>query len=96
MRTLKAIYPRYQDRVNFLAIGYDPLETAQILEAFRLDQEYPWLTYRPEGDMLVRFDVRIRDTKLAVDRNGVIVFREGYGGRPAEGWDALFRQLAEG
>jgi len=91
LRSLKEIYPKYQDRVTLLAIAYDPTEEESFLESFRQQQGYPFRFYRPQGDMLARFGVRIRDTKLVVGRDGVIILREGYASRPA--WVRVFEQL---
>jgi hypothetical protein len=38
-----------------------------------------WVTALPSPDMLVNFNVKVQSTKVLLDRQGNIIYREGYG-----------------
>ena len=91
---LKDIYPQYQQRVAFFAIGMDPFESLQELEEFREKQGHPWPVAKVNLDAFPEYNVIIRSTKIAVDRTGVIAFRAGYGVQQADPWHRVFGLLA--
>ena len=92
---LKDVYPEYQDSVDFYALGIDPTEELSTLVGYRDGQGYPWPVSKAPAAMLPQYNVLGQPTKLAVDGNGIIVFREGYGVEPAETWRQLFRELSQ-
>ena len=92
---LKDVYPEYQDSVDFYALGIDPTEELSTLVGYRDGQGYPWPVSKAPAAMLPQYNVLGQPTKLAVDGNGIIVFREGYGVEPAETWHELFRELSQ-
>ena len=94
MRQLKELYPAYAGRVVLLVIGIDPTETAETLRANREREGYPWLVAASHPEVATAYGILTRATKVAVDRQGTIVFREGYGVQPRERWERLLRELA--
>ncbi len=92
---LKDVYPEYQDSVDFYALGIDPTEELSDLVRYRDGQDHSWPVAKAPAAMLPQYNVVQQSTKVAVDRNGVIVFREGYGVEPAETWHQLFRELSQ-
>ena len=42
--------------------------------------------------MLEDFNVRIQSTKIAIDFNGVIIYRAGYGQGTIEEWISVFEK----
>lgn len=94
LRRLKEIWPEYADSVAFYAIGVDPTEDIEELEAYRVKQGYPWpVAEAPEG-MLPAFRVTTQSTKVAFDSTGVITYRDGYGRGDEETWRRVFEELA--
>ena len=75
------------------AIGIDPTESLAELERFNNTYGYTWPVAKPPGTMLIDYRVIVRSTKVAIDGNGIITFREGYGAKSAETWHEVFRQV---
>ena len=92
---LKDVYPEYQDSVDFYALGIDPTEELGTLVGYKDGQGYPWPVSKAPAAMLPQYNVLGQPTKVAIDGDGVIVFREGYGVEPAETWHELFRELSQ-
>lgn len=72
----------------------DPSEKLEKLEAYREREGHPWLVAEPQGPMLRDLKVLVQSTKVAVDPNGVIIYREGYGQGGEETWRQVFEDLA--
>ena len=91
---MKEIYPEYADEVAFYGIGVDPGESIELLEAYSDSQGYPWLMAIPNPDMLHKFNIQVQSSKVALDRNGVIVYRDGYAKGSDETWRSVFEEIA--
>ena len=91
---MKEIYPEYSERVAFFAVGTDPGEELEVMEAYRLREDHPWPVAQPVGSMLRKFQVFQQSTKLAFDANGVIIYREGYRQGNEDTWRRVFEELA--
>ena len=90
---MKEIYPDYADQVAFYAIGQDPTESLDMLEAYRRQQGYPWPIAETDPANLASLRVLQQSTKIAVDANGLITYREAHGVDP-ETWTHVFQDLA--
>jgi len=64
------------------------------LEAYREREGHPWLVAEPAGTMLKDLKVLVQSTKIAVDPQGVIIYRDGYGQGGEETWRRVFQDLA--
>ena len=93
---MKDIYPEYADDVAFYAVGTDPSESLARLEAYRADQGYPWPIAEADRSVLSDFKVLVQSTKVAFDSDGIIVYRDGYGGGNEGRWIEVFEQLSGG
>ena len=49
---------------------------------------------KAESDFFKDYNILIRATKVAVDTNGVIIWREGYGTTSSNEWHQVFQDLA--
>jgi len=96
LRRLKEIWPDYADSVAFYAVGVDPTEDIEELEAYRVKQGYPWPVAQPGQGMLADFRVTTQSTKVAFASAGVIRYRDGYGRGDDATWRRLFEELASG
>ena len=94
MQRLKTIYPDYQDRVDFYAVGTDPGEKVATLERFRQNNAHPWLVAEAQGRMLRDLNILVQSSKVAFDANGVQTYRDGFGGGGPDDWRGVFEQLA--
>jgi len=45
--------------------------------------------------MLPDYSIIVQSTKVAIDGEGIIVFREGYGVKSSDIWRQLFQRLSE-
>ena len=91
---MKEIYPDYADQVAFYAVGADPSESIEKLDAYGQAQGYPWPMAYPEDGTLSDLRVLVQSTKIAFDRNGVIIYRDGFGGGGPDTWKQVFEDLA--
>ena len=91
---LKDVYPEYRDSVDFYGLGIDPTEGLGTLVSYRDGQGYPWPVAKAPGAMLPEYNVLRQPTKLAIDADGVIVFRGGYGVESADIWRQVFQELS--
>ena len=92
MRGLSTVYPAFEDSVDFYAVGFN--ESLDVLKADQDRSGYPGEVASPGGKMISDFNVTRQSTKVAIDANGVIVYRAGIGqGDPSE-WERVFKELA--
>ena len=91
---MKDLYPEFQDKVAFYGVGTAPWETIEDLDKDRIASGYPWPVSLPVGKVLADFRVLSQSTKVAIDPNGVIVYRDSKGRGDVEKWREVFQQLA--
>ena len=92
---MKDVYPEFADKVDFYAIGQSPFESIELLESDRKKEGYPWPVAEIDTDVLKKLRVLRQSTKIALDHQGIISYRAGYGdGGPSE-WRQVFIDLVE-
>ncbi len=92
MRGLTEIYPQFKDKVALYAVAFD--EPLSVLQSYQNESGHAGTVARAVGNMVRDFRVTQQSTKVAIDGNGVITYRSGYGrGSPAE-WAAVLQELA--
>jgi hypothetical protein len=64
-----------------------------VLVAYKKAQGYPWPVAVAPSGMLPAYNITIQSTKVAVNRAGVITFREGYGVKGGDVWHRVFKEL---
>ncbi len=94
LRRLKGVWPEFADQVDFYAVGVDPTETMDRLDSYRESQGYPWPVALPSPRMLSDFRVLQQSTKVAIDSDGIITYRDGYGRGNEATWREVFIELA--
>ena len=91
---MKEIQPKFASKVRFVSvdIGYsDPKDIQALAES----RGYPWSTGLADRKMLEEFNVRVQSTKIAIDSNGVITYRAGYGQGTIAEWTSVFEKLEQ-
>lgn len=73
---------------------FDLREDESRINRFMSERDYPWDPAWGEFDVFSNYRVLSRSTKVAVDSDGVIVFRGGYGRIGLERWEKIFAELA--
>ena len=92
MRSLTEIYPPFKDKVELYAVAFN--ESLSDLQSYQNESGHPGTVARSAGNMVRDFRVTQQSTKVAIDANGVITYRSGYGrGSPAE-WADVIQKLA--
>ena len=80
MRTLAPIVTEYAGQVDFYLVSFN--ESAGRLESYIADNGYADMTAtQPVGSMLRDLKITSQSSMIALDADGVITFRKGYGGR---------------
>jgi thiol-disulfide isomerase/thioredoxin len=95
LQRMKEVYPDFAGSVDFYAVGSDPTEALERLESFRQGQGHPWPVATVQGTLLRDLEVLVQSTKVAINSEGVIVYRSGYGQGGPEEWRRVFAGLAE-
>ena len=95
MRTLKSVYPDYADRVEFIGVGTDPTEDAVDVRGYADRQGYTWDMAPFESSIVADFRILSQSSKVAINGDGVITYRSGYGSLSANDWRNIFEDLLE-
>lgn len=94
---MKSLYPEFAEQVDFYAIAVSPaVDNLERLENDRARNGYPWPVAIPVNDRqaLSSLSVSSQSTKVAFDANGVITYRDGFGGGGTDVWRQVFSELA--
>ena len=92
---MREIYPEFAGSVDLYAVNYDLSESLESVHSFAQNQEYTFpVAQPPNRDMYADFGVTRQSTKVAFDGDGVIVYRDGFGGGNADTWRQVFQDLA--
>jgi hypothetical protein len=81
--------------VAFYAIGTDPFEPLDELVQYKEAQGYIWPVSMAPAGMLPDYSILVQSTKVAIDGEGIITFREGYGRKSSDIWRQLFQRLSK-
>ncbi len=93
---MKDIYPEFADEVAFYLVGQDTTETLDEIIAYKERQGQTWEVAAPNLQLLRDLKVLSQSTKVAIDHNGVIVYRDGYRGGSPDKWREVFLDLRDG
>ena len=68
-------------------------ESLSDLQAYQNESSHAGTVARAAGNMIRNFRVTQQSTKVAIDANGVIIYRTGFGGGSADEWTNVFQEL---
>ena len=91
---MKEIQPKFASEVTFVAIDIGYRDSKE-LQVFAQKENHPWLVGLANREILVALDVKVQSTKIAIDADGVIVYKAGYGKGTNEEWLSVFETLTE-
>ena len=77
-----------------LGLDTDSFEFADYIANWGESRGFFWPLAPIDRDVLVAYNVLTQSTKVGIDRNGVIVLREGYGTQNAREWERWLDTLA--
>ena len=92
MRTLHELTGEFGD-VAVVAVDTDPNEGLEEVRSYRDSHGYTFPMAVTHSDTIRSYKVTSQSTKVAIDRNGVVQVRSGYGTRGKGWWQDLFTQL---
>ena len=93
MRSIKGLDPKFTDNVNFYIVGSSPGQTVDVLEKDRENEGYPWPVAEIAGNGLRDLEVVAQSTKIALDANGIITYRDSFGQGNIETWGQVLADL---
>ena len=79
------------ENVKFYIVGASPGQTVNVLEKDRENEGYPWPVAEIAGNGLRDLEVIAQSTKIALDGDGVITYRDSFG----QGGPATWQQVLE-
>ncbi len=92
MRTLAPIVSENAEQVDFYLVSFN--ESAGRLESYIADNGYTnMIATQPVGSMLRDLKIVSQSSMIALDAQGIIKFRKGYGGRGD--YVGAYRELAQ-
>ena len=94
MQHIKEIQPRFATDVTFVPVDIGSGWDLKELQLFAQEKDYPWLVGLADRKVLEAFDVKVQSTKIAIDADGVIIYRAGYGKGTNEEWISVFEKLS--
>ena len=91
---MKDIQPRFASKVAFFAVDVGNWRDLKELYAFGQEQDYPWSVGQAGKETLKTLGVIVQSTKIAIDADGVIVYRAGYGKGTTKDWISVLEMLS--
>jgi len=90
---VKNVYPKYADKVTFLAVDLDTSETASYIQQYKDAMGLEGIDFATgNGRVLSDYQITHTTTKYAVGRNGAILYK-GSGVFNEQQWEVLFNAL---
>ena len=80
--------------MNFILIDIGSGFGNEQLESFIAQQAYYGIVGIADRDILKLLDVKIQSTKIAIDSEGTIIYREGYGKGGKDEFRDVFAKLS--
>ncbi len=96
MRSIRDLGSGAVENVNFYIVGSDPSQTLDKLEANRQDEGYPGAVAEIADTGLRDLKIIKQSTKIALDGNGVITYRDSFGQGNIDVWGQVLTDLASG
>ena len=93
MRQLKEVHPEYADRVNVLAVGVDPGESAEKILDYKNSSGFTWPMTTADSAMLRAYGVTGQATYASLDSNSIILEGVTSGSHNADDWRKVFDGL---
>lgn len=91
---MKEIYPKFATEVEFIAVDIGYSRDLDELRTFVRMGKYPWKVGLSNREMLLAFGVFVQSTKVAIDSDGIIIYKAGYGEGTDKEWIKVFEKLS--
>jgi len=90
---LSEVYPEYQDKLNFVAIGIDPTDTEDVMRDLAEEKGFTFPTTWGHPQIMVDFGVESQATTVGINRDGMIAFQKNKTALSADEYRQLFDEL---
>ena len=91
---VKNVYPRYKDKVTFLAIDLDLNEDSGLIKRYKERKGLNGIEFAEgKSDILSAYAIKYTTTKYAIGKNGKILYK-GSGVFDEQQWEVLLNGLA--
>ena len=77
-----------------VGIDIDPTESPDRIRSYQVREDYHFPASIADREIVRTFRVIRQSTKVAVDREGIVRFNQGYGTRDDGWWQQVFSSLA--
>ena len=92
---VKDVYPRYSDKVNFLAVDMDQRESESQITSYSQKLNIPGIEFAAaKRDVLANYNVVYTTTKYFIGKDGSIL-NKGVGGIDAATWEQIFQSMSQ-
>ena len=79
---------------SILAVDIDVGANLEELRMFANDQDYPWEIGISSRGLLEELGILTQSTKVAIDRDGIVIYRKGFAEGNIEEWISVFERLS--
>ena len=94
LNELKTVQPLYDNDVTFIAVDIDVGANLEELRMFANEQDYPWEVGISSSALLEELSILTQSTKIAIDRDGIVIYRKGFAEGNLEEWISVFESLS--
>ena len=95
LAAVRNVYPKYADKVNFLAVDLDPGESEAQIASYRQRMNLPGIEFAAaKRDVLASYNVVYTTTKYFIGKDRVIL-NKGVGGIDAATWEQIFQSMSQ-
>ncbi|MDZ7771741.1 MAG: TlpA disulfide reductase family protein [Balneolaceae bacterium] len=90
---LSEVYPDYQDRLDFIAIGIDPTDTREVMTELAREENFTFPLTWGHPDIMLDFGVQAQATTVGISREGRVVFQRNKTALSEQQYRDLFDRL---
>lgn len=90
---LTEVYPEYEDRLTFVAIGIDPTDDDETMRELAEEEGFTFPVTRGIPDIMLDYGVDSQATTVGVNKEGNIAFRRNKMALSADEYRELFDEL---
>jgi len=95
LAAVKDVYPKYQDKINFLAIDMDLRESEAQIASFRQRMGVPTIQFAAgQRSISADYNVVYTTTKFFIGTDGTIL-NKGVGGIDKNTWEQVFQAMSQ-
>lgn len=87
------IYPEYEDKLTFVAIGIDPTDDTEVMRKLAEEKGFTFPVTKGHPEIMLDFGVETQATTVGINRDGYIEFQKNKTALTADEYRELFDSL---